>query len=135
MKVARHEQRLAAAGATAVAVVHDEPDRVRGVLLEGTGWPYPVAIDTARASYRAWGLQRASWAGIWLDPAVWRQYAKLLGSGHRLRGSGQDPRQMGGDFVVDPAGRMAYARPQQRDDRPPAAVLTKTVEEVASEEP
>ena len=132
MKVARHRQRLDATGATALAVVHDEPERVRDVLLDGTGWPYPVALDPGRASYRAWGLRRAAWAGIWLDPGVWRQYARLLRTGHRIRGAGKDSRQLGGDFVVTPDGRIAYARPQRRDDRPPAAALVKIVEESAS---
>lgn len=131
MKVARHRRRLDDAGATAVAVVHDEPSRVRSVLLDGVDWGWPVAVDMERSAYGAWGLRRAPWARIWLDPAVWRQYARLLAGGHRLRGSGRDTRQLGGDFVVDDSGHVAYARPQQRDDRPPAGALVRAVEEAA----
>lgn len=133
MKVARHHDRLEAAGGTAVAVTYDEPKRVRALLLDGTQWPYPVAVDLDRTSYRAWGLRRASWARIWLDPAVWRQYAQLLASGQRIRGAGKDVRQLGGDFVVAPDSDIAYARPQQRDDRPPAGALAKIVEDTARE--
>lgn len=132
MKVARHQQRIDAAGGTAVAVVHDQPDRVRELLLDGVDWPYPVAVDESRTSYRAWGLARASWTRIWLDPAVWRQYARLLGSGHRVRGAGKDVRQLGGDFVVAPDGTIAYARPQERDDRPPAGELIRLLEVLGS---
>jgi hypothetical protein len=36
---------------------------------------------------------------------------------------GEDTLQLGGDFVVDRAGFVVYARPQQRDDRPPVITL------------
>lgn len=131
MKVARHQRRIDAAGATAVAVVHDDPARVRRVLLAGVDWPYPVAVDLDRAAYRDWGLGRAAWTTIWLDPVVWRQYAQLLAAGHRIRGRGADLRQLGGDFIVAADGRVAYARPQRRDDRPPAGALVERLEETA----
>jgi hypothetical protein len=134
VKVARHADRIDAVGATAVAVVHDDPSQVRDVLLEGVDWPYPVAVDLDRVAYRDWGLRRASWTTIWLDPRVWRQYAGLLAGGHRIRGAGKDLRQLGGDFVVAADGRIAYARPQQRDDRPPAGQLVRTIEETADEQ-
>lgn len=131
MKVARHHDRIDAAGARALAVVHDEPARVRAQLLAGVDWPYPVAVDLERTAYRAWGLRRAPWTRIWLDPSVWRQYAQLLAAGHRIRGTGRDQRQLGGDFVIGADGRIAYARPQQRDDRPPAGELVRAIEEIA----
>jgi len=78
-------------------------------------------------SYGGWGLHRAPWWKIWLDPSVWKQYAKLLTSGERIRGSGADPYQLGGDFVVGADGRIVYSRPQERDDRPPVGRLLEAV--------
>lgn len=134
MKVARHRDRIDGAGATAIAVVHDEPSKIREVLLEGVDWPYAVVVDLERIAYRAWGLSRAPWHKIWLDPAVWRQYARLLATGHKIRGAGRDLRQLGGDFVVAPDGRLTYSRPQQRDDRPPVGELIRIVEESTDED-
>jgi hypothetical protein len=57
----------------------------------------------------------------------------LLPAGERIRGAGRDTLQLGGDFVVAPDGSIAYARPQERDDRPPVGVLVRTAEEVAVE--
>jgi hypothetical protein len=39
-----------------------------------------------------------------------------------------DTLQLGGDFVVDPAGIVVYARPQRRDDRPPVLALLGELE-------
>jgi peroxiredoxin len=128
VKVIRHAGRLDGAGGTAVFVVHDRPDIVRSKMLSDVSCPFPVLVDEHRQAYRAWGLQRASFARVWLDPNVWRQYARLLTSGERLRGLGRDPRQLGGDFIIDRDGRVAYARPQQRDDRPPVGELITVAE-------
>jgi peroxiredoxin len=129
VKVIRHAGRLDQAGGTAAFVVHDRADVVRSTMLSDITCPFPVLLDDDRQAYRAWGLPRASFTRIWLDPKVWRQYARLMTSGERLRGLGQDPRQLGGDFVIDRRGRIAYARPQQRDDRPPVGELLTVVEQ------
>lgn len=86
-------------GAQALFVVHDEAEQVRDVLLAGIdAMPFPVLVDELRAAYRAWGLGRAPWWRVWLDPAVWAQYAALLRGGARLRGAGRDTLQLGGDY-------------------------------------
>ncbi len=129
MKVIKQRQRLDDAGATAVFVAHDEPPVLRESMLAGLSCPFPVLVDTDRSSYRAWGLERASFARIWLDPKVWGQYRHLLRSGERIRTMGTDTRQLGGDFIVDPQGVIVYARPQRRDDRPPVGRLLTAIEQ------
>lgn len=130
MKVLQHRQRLDALG-TAVFVAFDEPDRLRGSLLQGLEVPYPVLVDRDRSAYRSWGLGRASVLRIWGDPAVWRLYATELAGGARLRRPGTDTLQLGGDFIVDPAGTVAYSRPQRRDDRPPVGDLLRELKHAA----
>jgi hypothetical protein len=124
--------RLHAADATALFVVHDEPDLIRQQLLADIEAPFPMLVDRHRTAYATWGLGRAPWWRIWLDPAVWGSYARLLGSGERVRGSGKDVLQLGGDFVVAPDGSVAYSRPQQRDDRPPVGELLAVIHELTS---
>jgi peroxiredoxin len=128
VKVIRKQDRLQAMGATAVFVSHDDPQAVRRIMLRDVDCPFPVALDRDRTAYRAWGLRRMPLPLIWLDPKVWGQYTTLLASGERMRRSGGDERQMGGDFVVNADGVIVYARPQRRDDRPPVAELIKAVE-------
>jgi hypothetical protein len=108
--------------------VHDDPAAVRATMLAGVDAPFPVAVDLDRRAYRAWGLRRAPWWRIWLDPRVYARYAGLLVRGERLRRGGRDLLQLGGDFVVAGDGRVTYARPQERDDRPPVLELLRAVE-------
>lgn len=126
MKVLERRDRLEAVGGTAVFVVHDEPALVRRTMLAGLDVPFPLLVDRERRAYRAWGLRRGSVFATWLYPRAWAGYARLLASGReRLRGRGRDTLQLGGDFVLDRAATIVYARPQQRDDRPLVAVLLR----------
>lgn len=132
MKVCQREDRIRAVGAEAVFVLHDDPDLVRATMLDGLEVPFPILIDEPRGAYGAWGARRAGVATIFLDPNVWWQYLRLLvAGGERLRRSGRDPLQLGGDFIVAPDGTVAYSRPQRRDDRPPTAELIGRLEELA----
>jgi len=132
VKVLGQKARLDEIGAAAVFVVFDAPERVRGGLLRGLDIPFPVLVDADRDAYRAWGLRRSSVAGVWLDPRVWKRYAALLVRGERLGLPGTDTLQLGGDFVVDRDGIVTYARPQQRDDRPPVLALVSELERAAT---
>jgi peroxiredoxin len=127
VKVTSRKDRLDALGAAAVFVSHDDPDAVRRLMLRDLDCPFPLAIDRHKAAYRAWGLRSLPLPLIWLDPKVWRQYTQLLLAGERMRSSGGDERQMGGDFIVDRDGIVVYARPQHRDDRPPLGELLTVI--------
>lgn len=133
MKVLGKRDHIGALGAAAVFVVHDDAARVREGLLRGLDVPFPVLVDKERRAYAAWGMRRSSVAGVWLDPRVWLRYARLLAGGHPPLRPGADTLQLGGDFVVDPAGVVTYARPQTRDDRPPVGVLVTELRLAAGE--
>lgn len=121
------KDRIEAVGADVLFVAFDEPDQLRTKLTAGVDLAFPFAYDPSRESYRAWGLGRAPWWKIWLDPNVWRTYARLLAAGERLRGGGADALQLGGDFIIATDGTVAYSRPQSRDDRPPVGELLKVL--------
>lgn len=132
MKVRDGWHRWEDIGAVARFVVFDEPDLVRRTLLRDIdveALPFPVLVDRERTTYRDWGLVRARWWGIWLDPNVYKVYWRLLRSGERLNVAGVDVLQLGGDFVVGSDGRVRYARPQHRDDRPAVGALLRTARE------
>ncbi|MDH4176773.1 MAG: redoxin domain-containing protein [Thermoleophilia bacterium] len=131
VKVQSRRERIEDAGATVLFVAFDDVELLRGSLLHGIEPSFPVLVDRERHTYRGWGLRRSSAAGVWLDPRVWWRYAMLAGRGERLRLLGSDTLQLGGDFVVDRDGRIAWARPQRRDDRPPVAELVAAIEAAA----
>ncbi len=89
--------------------------------------PYPVLTDEARVTYRAYGLGRGSWWRIW-GTATLRAYARLLRKGARLQRPKEDIAQLGGDFVVDREGRLAYVfRSKGPADRPSVDELVVAV--------
>jgi hypothetical protein len=82
------------------------------------GTSYPVLADETLAVYRAYGLGRGPWWRIWSFRTL-RAYGRLLRSGARLSRPTEDTLQLGGDFVVDSHGVLAYAyRSRRPDDRP-----------------
>jgi len=130
VKVRDRWDRWEAAGAAAVFVVFDDPELIRRTMLaelDIEALPFDVLVDRSRESYARWGLGRASWSTIWLDPNVYRTYWRLLRAGGRLREGGTDVLQLGGDFVLGADGLVVYSRPQERDDRPPVGELLRAV--------
>jgi hypothetical protein len=135
VKVRERWERWAAIDAAAVFVVFDEPGMIRRTMLDGIDpdeLPFPVLVDQERQAYDRWGLARARRRDIWLDPNVYKVYWRLLRAGEKLRPGGTDVLQLGGDFILAPDGTIAYARPQQRDDRPPVGELLKAARDTAT---
>jgi peroxiredoxin len=80
--------------------------------------PLTVVTDEDRATYRAYGLGRASLARVY-GLGVLKQYGQLMRKGARLQRPTEDTRQLGGDFVVGRSGRLTYVfRSEGPDDRP-----------------
>lgn len=112
---------------------------------ENLGWyqeanevPFPILVDRDRAGYRAFGLGRGSTGRIYGWRAT-RRYLELFrsaGPGRRpdaawlrelLRPS-EDTLQLGGDFVVDADGSLAYGFwGEGPDDRPTVDELIEAV--------
>ena len=135
MKVRDRWSRWAAIDAAALFVVFDEQDLVRRSMLAGLeadALPFKVLVDRERAAYVRWGMGRAPWHTIWLDPDLYRAYWRLLRSGERLRSGGSDTLQLGGDFVIGPDGAVVLSRPQRRDDRPAVGALLQAARTAAA---
>jgi AhpC/TSA antioxidant enzyme len=130
VKVLEGHDRLTESAAV-LAVACDLPQRVRDTMLRGLDVPFPVLADPRRESYREWGLARMPRRRV-VSAANLGGYARMLLAGERLRAPGEDPRQLGGDFVVAPSGIVAYAHPQaDAHDRPPVGVLLRELERAA----
>jgi hypothetical protein len=127
VKVLHHRERIDTLGSV-LFVAFDKRERLERALPRGLDVPYPVLVNRDRSAYRSWGLGRGSIADVWGDPRVWLHYTRELLDGERLRRPGSDTLQLGGDFVLDPQRILTYARPQQRDDRPPVAELLRALE-------
>ncbi len=123
-EVADAVERFEAAGARILVVSFEAPERI-ALFQEELCLPFEVAGDGDRSAYEAYGLMRGSRRQIF-HPRTALRYARLLLKGDPLKSptKGVDLYQLGGDFVVDPRGRLAYTyRSERPDDRPPVEAL------------
>jgi peroxiredoxin len=122
-----------AQGAELVAVTQSRPEAL-AALLRVEPRPFPFLCDPERAAYRAFGLGRGSW-WMFLRPRVLASYLWGMARGWRPRRpvAGEDVLQLGGDFLLDRDGRLAFARRSaDPGDRPAAEELIRRLTALSS---
>lgn len=118
----RHEDQVEGLGLEIVVVTFEARERA-GEYVRETGLRWPLLIDRRRVLYSAYGMDRGRWSAIW-GPSTWWAYVQLIGRGHRLKRPTGDIRQLGGDVLVDPMGRVALHHVGKGPaDRPGVAAL------------
>jgi len=111
-----------------VVVAYDDASLLGAKMLHGLSLPFPLLIDKERVTYAGWGLGRTNLFGAMLSPSLNWRYLRLLLKGERFLGFAPDMFQLGGDFVVDPAGRISFAhRMRNNGDR---AEVSRLVQEL-----
>ena len=119
-------------GAKIVVISFVAPVRLRQHLSSGR-WSIRMLADPDRKAYQAFGLQRATWSQL-LRPRAMVVYLKLMLRGRMPRRPQEDIHQLGGDFILDSTGRIAYEyRSQDPADRPDPAELLRVIAEFAME--
>ena len=96
----------------------------------------PILIDANRDVYAAYGLGRGSIGRIW-GLATLRRYAQILRNSGRgmadLGSATEDTRQLGGDFVIAPDGRLSWGYWSEGPaDRPSVDDVREAVERAAA---
>lgn len=110
--------RLAEFGDCAVAVVLFTGPSELARYRDHFDLPFPVLSDEGLVQYRRFGFGRGSVRQVW-GVGTLRLYARLLRRGWRAHRPTQDVRQLGGDVVLGPGGRVATVfRPKSPDARP-----------------
>jgi len=95
-----------------VAMITFTTDDELDVYQQRRQLPFPVLIDADRGVYRAYGLGRGSVLDVWGWRAL-RRYWQILrpsgpGSRNDMHAATEDVRQLGGDMVIAPDGRLAW---------------------------
>jgi peroxiredoxin len=120
-------------GAEVLVVTQARP-AVLAASLGELPLPFDAVADPERTAYRAFGLERTSWAAMLRPSVLWR-YLRLLLGGWRLRRvrQGEDVLQLGGDFVLDREGRLTHAyRSAGPTDRPAVEELLRAVRQASA---
>ena len=88
-------------------------------------FPFEFACDPEMHWYRAFTLGRTSWWSFF-RPSTIAQYLGWMARGfsvHRINPD-EDALQLGGDFVIDPEGKIVFAYPSRdATDRPAVSDL------------
>jgi peroxiredoxin len=124
--VQEHLGEFHALGAQVVAITQSKPEML-AAQLQAEPLPFPFLCDPERQVYRAFGLERGSKA-MFFRPRVILHYLRQMRRGWSIRrpGPGEDVLQLGGDFVLDPNGRVAFAHlSTDPSDRPAMDVLLR----------
>jgi peroxiredoxin len=94
---------------------------------------FPVLLDPERHTYRAYGLERGSVMRVWGWRAA-KRYVEIFANrrrGFKLSGPREDTLQLGGDFIIDREGRLAYGFwGEGPDDRPTVDELARTLNSI-----
>lgn len=119
IKVIQARNEFDRADANVVFVAFHDPELLTSKMLHDLDLPYVLLLDRTRETYARWGLGRYGLKAV-LRPALYWQMMRMMLSGEKSLGTAPNPNQLGGDFVVDRAGRLVYAnRMQSFYDRAP----------------
>lgn len=121
----RQSAELASEGAQIVALFFSQLHRLPQYRARfGIPDAIPLLADEGRAVYGAYGMRVGSLREIY-SPEVLKKYFDLIRGGRKLRlKTDEDTRQLGGDIVVGPDGRVVFALcSKNQADRPTPAAM------------
>lgn len=128
----REKERVDEIGGRVVLVAHATLAELRAKLMRDLDVPYPILLDHDKTAYRRWCLGCTSWRESVLSLSLTWRYLKLIARGQRFLGFAEDMLQLGGDFVVDSQGRIAFAYPMQNNgDRAPVSRLMEEMSQAS----
>jgi hypothetical protein len=113
-----HQRQIEELGATVLAISFGTPEDVEE-YARYLALPFAVASDVTLAAYAAYGLNRGARSAVY-GPGAILQHIALGTKGVRAPPGApkQDTLRLGGDFVVDRTGVIAFAhRSTSGDDR------------------
>jgi len=95
----------------------------------------PLLADEGRAVYKAYGMRVGSIRDIY-GPDTIRKYAELIRKGMKMRlKTDEDTRQLGGDVIIGPDGRVILAHcSKNQADRPSVDTLVAAIRAYGSKQ-
>lgn len=127
IRMIQAQAEIARAGADVVLVAYDDPELLVAKMLRSLDLPYVLLLDLKKEAYARWGLGRVG-LGSFLVPGLYWAAAKALVRPGSYLGRAPDEGQLGGDFVIDPGGRLVFVnRLRSLHDRAKLADLLAAV--------
>jgi peroxiredoxin len=107
-----------------VLVVSFTPPAKMKAFIERHPLPFRIVSDPNRDAYRAFALGRTSVGAFFRPGVLWRYLRGVFRGYGPAKPVDDDMMQLGGDFLIDAEGRLAWSRPSHEPtDRPSANEL------------
>ena len=103
---------FAALDASVVFVAYHDPELLMAKMMRDLQLPYLLLLDFTRESYAQWGLGRFNLRSV-LAPGMYVGMLKILLRREPSLGVATNMSQLGGDFVIDGAGHLAFVNRMQ----------------------
>lgn len=111
IKTIQARDAIAEIGGSVVFVVYNDPELVMSRMMHDLDLPYVLMVDADRQAYERWGMGQATWRSKLMPSLYWATlktvFMVITGRERPLK-EVAGPRQLGGDFVVDHEGRLAF---------------------------
>lgn len=102
---------IAEVGGNVIFVVYHDPELVMSRMMHDLNLPYVLMVDADRRAYGSWGLGEATLRSRLVPGLYWetlKTVFKVIAGRERALKEVSGPPQLGGDFVVDRQGRLAF---------------------------
>lgn len=107
--MAKAHDRFKAADCGVVVVSQGKPE-VLAHFEKRNGFPFPVTGDPERRAYKAFGLERVWWFTFLMPWVLWGYLVRIVtGTVPRMPYLSEDVTQLGGDFLLDQAGKVLWS--------------------------
>jgi hypothetical protein len=129
VEVHKAYERIQQSGAQVLVISMSEPAVLQQYLAQNP-YPFPITADPKLESYRQFGLRRAGVMSFF-RPRVLLAFLRLIWRGGKIKliNKGEDPMQLGGDFILDRQQRLKFAHPSRdATDRPPLDLLLQELD-------
>lgn len=125
----RQSAELASLGARVAVLFFSQLNRLADYRARhGIPSEIPLLADEGRTVYQAYGMRVGTLRQVYA-PEVLAKYARLIKSGMKLRlKTDEDTRQLGGDIVVGPDGKVLFAVcSKNQADRPSVETIAEAI--------
>jgi peroxiredoxin len=130
IRLIQARDRIATLGTEVALVAYHDPELVMTQMMRSLDLPFVLLVDTTKRTYADWGIGRVN-AKSYLHPSLYLAIVKLILRREPPLGEVSDRSLVGGDFVIDREGRVAFAhRLRSLHDRPKVDELLAVVERI-----
>ena len=109
IKMIQAKDDLAKADAGVILVAFSDPELLMSKMMRDLDLPFLLLLDRARESYARWGLGSFTWKML-LRPGLHWAIVKSVLQRRLPMGWAPHYNQLGGDFVVDRAGKLIFVK-------------------------